>query len=198
MKFRATPEQREHLIAGGELVKKKEVIDHYYDNASLDLTRKDWWLRERNGSFELKQALATRGADGVDHYKELEDDASIAEALGLAFDGQAMAKLLEANGYAVFCSCTTKRETYRKGGFTIDCDTALFPEFQYDILEIETMLESDAERPKAAQMIRAFAAEHGLPLTPPLGKILEYLRVVKPVHFQALVDAGITPPIAKA
>lgn len=63
----------------------ERLLDTYFDNAKADLTCKDWWLRTRNGRWELKlPAGATRSERGrYAEYEEIETVAGVGEKLGI-------------------------------------------------------------------------------------------------------------------
>jgi hypothetical protein len=76
----------------------------------------------------------------------------------------------------------------------IDIDAVEFGEFTYRIGEIELTIADPSQSEGAIARIREFAASRGLTLAPVRGKIIEYLRRVKPDHYQALVAAGVVIP----
>ena len=53
-KFILTTEQEKSLIEGADFLGEKKFTDIYYDDEDFSLTKKDLWLRNREGRFELK------------------------------------------------------------------------------------------------------------------------------------------------
>jgi adenylate cyclase class IV len=111
---------------------------------------------------------------------------------------------LSAAGFFVFCECHTTRKTYRKDDFTIVLDEVVYPGFSfvYRVCEIELVVTSAEEMPRASDRILAFANEQGLSSEYVRGKVLEFLRREIPLHFDALVNAGVArvrsaPPESK-
>lgn len=83
-KFVVTNNVIDYCKSHSTSVKKIQLIDTYYDNKKYDLTTKDMWLRERNGSWELKAAVSTSTTSsstdkvqGIDHYNEITDNEEI-------------------------------------------------------------------------------------------------------------------------
>ncbi|XP_030625385.1 thiamine-triphosphatase isoform X2 [Chanos chanos] len=80
-KFVCNPDIQELLTAiGAVCTGARKFRDQYFDTRDLDLTLKDFWLRRREGTWELK-CPTTRGASGTDekigarplctHYREI-------------------------------------------------------------------------------------------------------------------------------
>lgn len=192
-KFLFTPEQESQLLEGAVFFGEKILIDVYYDADAFALTSKDWWLRTRDGRFELKIALPHAGGFAGDIYDEVEDELRIREILKLTRDGDLRAAL-EAAGYHVFARCQTTRRKYEKDGFHIDCDVATFPDvsdFTHRIAEIELMVYDDSMIGAAGARIAKFAELYGLSFGSHHGKIVEYLFRFRPEHYAALVRAGV-------
>ncbi len=139
--FDLKPGDKERLIKDAEFLGSKSFTDVYYDNATYDLTAKDFWLRTRDGRFELKVPLNTKGIsrETTDQYRELETDEEIASELRLIIKDN-LAKALAEAGYKPFATITTKREEYRKGDFKLDFDAV--DELNYTTFEAELMVET--------------------------------------------------------
>lgn len=193
-KFFLSADDEARLLDGATFSKEASITDSYYDDDSYALTLKDWWLRLRDGAFELKVPLRAKGVEqATNQYYELEDEQEIREALGLNGD-ESLAQAIEQAGYEVFCPCETTRRKYQKDGFAIDLDTVTYGDnsFRYAIAEIELMVESEADVEDATNKIIAFAQAHDLATdTLILGKVGAYIKDVLPSHYGALVQAGI-------
>lgn len=178
---------KNNLISGAEFLGEKILRDTYYDQPDFSLGIRDWWLRERNGKFELKIPVNGGFAGPAEQYDELEEDAAIAQALGLNIVSSLPAAL-RAAGYAPFGTIVTTRQKYKKEGFNLDFDET---DSGFRAVEIELMVKTPAETEAAAQKIAAFAELHGLENKFINGKVIEFLRARRPEHFTALDKAGV-------
>lgn len=190
-KFRATPTQIERLLTNAEFVDKKENIDVFFDTADFKLSKKWSWLRDRNGSMELKVA-AHPPIDGAlcEYFSEYETDNEIREYIELPASKNSLFDDMVAAGYAPFASLRTHRATYRDGEFTIDVDHTTASDFEYDIVEIELMVEKPEDMELAGAKIAAYAESKGLSTRSVNGKLLEYIERKNPEQFQVLLDTG--------
>jgi adenylate cyclase class IV len=189
-KFILNEQDKKRLIQDAQFLNELIFSDIYYDTEDFSLTSRDRWLRSRDGRFELKLPLHD-GADRLaDQYDELEDEQKIRAALNLPVLGKFVDNLSQA-GYSPFCVCKTTRRKYKKDPFIIDLDAVDFRDFTYHIGEIELMVNDASEIEGAIGKIIAFAKEQNLAIVPVRGKVIEYLKRVKPDHYQALVLAGV-------
>lgn len=189
-RFLLTPQEQERLLHGAVLEWEKTYTDTYYDTKDFRITRKDWWLRNRSGTFELKVGQRAERAGTTDTYKELEDDASILQALDIAAT-ELHDDLLREHGYVPFCTLTTLRRHYGKEGFGIDLDVTTSGAYHFSCCEIELMVDVIKESGDAAQRIMRFAERHAVTTRAFRGKVFEYLYQFRPQHYQALVEAGV-------
>ncbi len=187
--FDLRPGDKERLIYDAELIESKSFTDTYYDNATYNLTSKDFWLRKRNNRFELKAPLNTKGVNReiTDQYRELETDIEIATELGLLIKTDLITAITEA-GYEPFAVITTKREHYRKGDFNLDFDEV--SDLDYTTLEVELIISTIESIPAAEARILDFAKEYGI-TTPGRGKLIEYLLKNNPDHYRVLKVSGV-------
>jgi adenylate cyclase class IV len=187
--FDLRPGDKERLIRGAEFVRRKTFTDVYYDRPDWFLTRRDFWLRARDGRFELKVPLWSGGIGDrkTDQYRELESEEEIARELNLGLKTGLENALAEA-GYLPFATITTVRETYHKGDFHLDFDEM---DFGFKTFEAELMIENEAGLPAAEARILEFAREHGITGTEARGKVIEYIFRNRPEHYAALVAAGV-------
>lgn len=188
-KFDVRPGVKERLISGAQLVGCKIITDIYYDTPDYQLTRRDQWLRQRNGHWELKLPLnRERIGDRVtDQYRELDRADEIAQALGLSTKAK-LAEALAQTGRVPFCTVVTTREKYKHGDFTLDFDET---DFGFAALEIEMLVPHPRDVPSASQRIVDFAKARGVTTALDRGKIIEYLFRQSPQHYAALVAAGV-------
>lgn len=174
------------LLVGAEFLNEKKFTDTYWDTSNYSLTTADFWLRSRDGRFELKVPMLGGGERVIDQYEELESDKQISGKLNLPRG--ILEEELRKNDYKPFATITTLRKKYRKDGFIIDIDEL---DFGYNIVEIELMVNDKKEIDNAIQKILSFANSHNLSVGQVRGKIVEYLKRNNPKHHKALVDAGI-------
>lgn len=190
-KFLLTPADEANLIRWADFVNERTITDVYYDTDDYCLTSRDWWLRARDGRFELKLPATAPGAKlEHDQYTELEDETEIKKALDLTTE-ENLAAVLSASGYRPFGMFQTTRRKYKKRGFTIDLDQVDFPGHAYRLGEIELMVEARSEIADALDRIIGFARSHSLRIAPVRGKVNEYLKRFRPEHYRALVQAGV-------
>lgn len=186
--FAVGPEDKKRLTAGATFLAKKTFTDVYYDSSDYALTGKDFWLRTREGKFELKISQNTRRIQDriTDQYEELETDAEIARVLNLPVH-LSLAKALRAANITPFATITTTREQYQKGDFHLDFDGV---DFGFTAFEVELMVKTHEDIPAAEARILAFGAAHRLnPQS--AGKVIEYLRRFCPAHLAFLQSRGI-------
>lgn len=187
-KYRLDEAQEAILLKDAVFLKETTNKDTYFDTSAYELTTQDYWLRKRNGSFELKLRLHELGHGlGGTSYDEIEDEQRIREFLNLD-TSLPMEPALEQAGYMPFVTLTKQRRSYTHGTFRIDLDEC---DFDYRVAEIELLLEDGDDRMEAMIQIDEFAESIGLDTTPVRGKIIEYLYRFDKHHYQALLDAGV-------
>lgn len=180
--FDLKPGDRERLIKGAKLIAKKTFTDIYYDAEDFRLTTKDYWLRQREGRWELKVPLGgTIQKKDTDQYRELEDEEEIKKAIGANWD------LLKP-----FAKIVTTRESWQKGEFHLDFDQM---DFGYTTFEAEIMVRDEKDIPVAEEKIMAFAREYGIASTPGAGKVIVYIERNSFSHYRALLKAGVVRAI---
>ncbi len=188
--FDVDKEKIEKLLKEAESLGAKVFTDVYYDNTSYDLTKKDIWLRTREGKFEMKLPIGKVGSG--DRYDEVEDESKIKEFLKISGSGN-LKDLLHKNNYFPFCVCKTTRQKYKKEGFSIDIDFAEFDDgFTFEAMEIELMIDDESRAEETAQEIINFAAPYGLKEVNK-GKVSSYLQNKRPDHYKVLADLGFWP-----
>lgn len=189
-KFILNERDQEQLTKDAEFINRRIFTDIYYDTESFSLTTRDKWLRSREGKFELKLPLHNGTNRLADQYYELKNEQKIGELLGLSSAANLTNNLVKA-GYVPFCTLKTTRKKYKKEAFTIDLDMVEFESFTYNIGEIELMVGDKSEIANAIEKIITFAKKQKLTIVPVRGKVIEYLKRIKPKHYQALVEAGV-------
>ncbi|HLD86396.1 MAG TPA: CYTH domain-containing protein [Patescibacteria group bacterium] len=180
---------KDRLLIGATLIGKKSFTDTYYDYGDLRLTRRDYWLRTRNGKFELKVPINKDSIHDrlTDQYKEIENEEEVAKCLNIKIETNLAVALVKAD-VRPFATVTTKRESYKKNSFRLDFDDM---DFGFTTLEVELMVNSPAEISQAETRIIEFAKENGISATLGHGKVIEYLFRYRPEHYQDLIDSGV-------
>ena len=189
---------------GGTLAGEVSFTDAYWDNAGCTLTRRDTWLRQREGKWEIKIPLGDpgdrSGASGGERtvFREVEGEAAVRTALESLLDGGALdgagdlEATLRAAAFAPFVTFGTKRSKFRVGECAIDADVA---SFGHSVVEVEVMCESEAAVPEAESAIARVAGELQLvPLQNTGGKLETCIRREAPAVLAALVEEGILKP----
>ncbi len=190
-KFQLSNEQKKRLLEGAKFISEKTVTDTYYDKHTHDLTKQDCWLRCRNDKYELKIGTKNYDKRTIQKYTELNTEETIREFLKIPQVGTLEEDLI-VNKYIPFMSCVTTRTKYNKDGFTIDLDDVDFDsDFDYQLAEIEIILQDGEDESLAIQKILDFSQKHGLSDEPVRGKVIEYLMQKRPKHYQDLVDSGV-------
>lgn len=194
-KFLLTEEQQNKLLGGAKELGRKVVEDTYFDTDGYRLTLGDYWLRKRDGAYELKAPLRSGSGsyEATNRYNEITDAEEILRELGLG-DGTDIETALASAGIKRFMTCFSDRSSYDKNSFHVDIDsvTYLDSDFEHAVAEIELLVESEAEADEADRRIMEFAK--GLNLATDqviMGKVAAYLKEKRPDHYRALVDAGV-------
>ncbi len=184
-------EAEKKLIEGAQLLSEKTIDDAYYDTADYGLTTRDFWLRKRNGRFELKKPVNNEwefDKRKANQYEELEDDEAIKTALDLPKESSLETEL-QACGYTVFCRVVSTRRKYRNQEFAVDLDKA---DFGFELGEVELMVEDALKAEEAEKKILAFLEEKGISTeVRKTGKIIEYIKRFNPNQYEILQKAGM-------
>jgi len=155
------------------------------------LTGRDFWLRTRDGRFELKvpQNAGNIGSRMTDQYREIETDAEIAKELKVVVRG-GLGETVKTLGYKPFARIVTRRESYQKGGFHLDFDET---DFGFSAFEVELMVEKPKDISDAEERIMDFARAHHFTATEGItyGKVIEYIKRHNPRHYAFLTRKGV-------
>jgi len=194
-KFKLNSQETERLIEGAQFLGERIFTDLYFDTDEFALSKNDIWLRKRGEQFQLKLPVQLEGKKLADQYQEIDGQEKIREIFAIPQIAD-FEKDIEKFGYGIFCDCTTTRKKYQKKDFIIDVDEIVYEsedkqDFSYKIIEIELVVENQAEILLASEKIQNFAKEHKLTPAQNRGKVIEYLFQKRPKHFEALVEAGV-------
>ena len=190
-KFPLSSANEDLLIENSELLRTVKNTDTYFDTKDYKLTTKDWWMRIRNNTYELKISQKGNLTAKTNIYEEITDQEQIRKLLEIP-KGNNLEQDLIDNGYIPFITCITTRRKYKNGDFIIDLDHVDFDsDFTYNLAEIELTVNDPDQVQEASDKIIAFAEKHGLQTEKIRGKVIEYLHDKRPKHYQALVAAGV-------
>ncbi|XP_026793733.3 thiamine-triphosphatase [Pangasianodon hypophthalmus] len=196
-----------------------EFKDQYFDSADFTLTLKNFWLRKREGSWELKRPPSShlnaekRAQDVCTNYREITDLLQIrAELMAIvgihtehtsdssqteqAKDVHAeFEKWLQDLKLECFAEFTTVRCSYTledegdNRRVRIDLDQA---DFGYCVGEIEVLVSEGVEMTSALHSIEKTAQKLGLGGEQKTrGKMEVYLQKFRPDHYAELLKAHI-------
>ena len=188
------------LKAGGTQLGSKSFTDIYYDTLpGCSLTRRDTWLRCRDGAWELKLPVeedAKRSGGERTVFKEVEGAEPVNAALRELLPADAIASSLEETLKAAklipFAEFTTTRTKWKLGGCGLDADVA---SFGHAVMEIEVLVKEKSEVAEAEAEINRVADLVGAtPLKSMGGKLETFIRRHSPEVFAALVEEGILQP----
>lgn len=172
-KFSISADTREKLAALGAL-KQKDCLsftDIYYDTNNNSLTFNDFWLRQRNGSWQLKSPLKSHASKPLtDKYKETENEEDILKLLRefgfLKQDDSSLQQLVDLQFLSAISEFTTIREVWllpsseteglSGGNVVLDSTNG-----GYKIGEVEVMADTQALTDQAEEFVKKMAAKIG-------------------------------------
>lgn len=187
-KYLVDDEKIKEITQDAKFLGQKELIDIYYDTDDFKLTTKDWWLRNRNGQYELKMVVLTHGQKGsVDRYQEIEDQIEICSFLGIN-DRIPFEESLANEKIKPFAKIIAERKKYKKGEFNLDFDIT---DFNYSVCEVELMVEDETKIDQAVEKIEKFRKQNGFSDKKIKGKLIEYIYRNLPKHYENLVASGV-------
>jgi adenylate cyclase class IV len=195
-KFLLSKKDITRLIQGADFLGDTIFTDTYYDTDQFALTKNDMWLRNRSGRWELKIPKYINENRESQQYQEIEGEENLRQIFDIVKKSD-FAEDIGEFGHRPFCVCETRRRKFKKEGFTIDLDEVKFDpngkseKFDYALVEIELMVESEKEMSAAVEAIEIFAKKSELKNLPVRGKVVEYLKMKKPDHYNALIQAGV-------
>ena len=180
----------ERITEGAEFISETVNDDTYYDK-DFSLTKRDIYVRRRNGAFEMKVGIRRRGLEGIiSTYEEVDNENTIREKLGITKKGN-LEEDLETSDYSPFGAWKTTRRKYKRGEFTIDIDSVDYGRGAeiYEVIEIELLVKSLDDMDKATNKILNFAKESGLTKSAKIGKVSVSLRQDYPEEYKEIQKA---------
>ncbi|XP_069796987.1 thiamine-triphosphatase-like [Narcine bancroftii] len=171
-------------------------LDRYYDTLDYQLTTSDYWLRSREGHWQLKSPFCMgQHSCNATRYQETDNEAQILPLLLPLIPQtrhQSLAQLVGSEDPILreFASIRTERTTYRfPGGLRVDLDQA---GFGYQLGEMEVVVGRQEDIPSALAQIEELAQNLGLGEADTVpGKMHVFLQKFHPLLFQKLLGAGI-------
>lgn len=152
---------------GGQLTKEDFFTDVYFDDSNYSLTRSDYWLRKRNGIWQLKSKSCEDsdnipGSNLSSKYQETEDTELIlnfvSRILGCE-DCPSLESLTTEYKCEPFAEFSTRRKKFKMAdGVGIDLDET---DYGHRIGEIEVMVEDNSDIPDALRRIEKTASDLG-------------------------------------
>lgn len=184
-KFVLTPEIKKQIQKVAKFVVKKTQRDIYFDKSDYSLLQKDWYLRERNGNFELKTVVPNTG-QRLHTYNEIENFKEIAKILKLPWDETVKPTIfLQTQGFVPFMDITTHREKYQLDNIALDLDECTFG---FNLFEAEIMVPDESAMALAETTIMSVLQKYNITAQPMRhGKGWAYLEKYNPsLHEQVL------------
>ena len=158
------------LIENAEFLFEKQLTDIYYDDEDHALWLSDMFLRERNGTLELKVGLQDNSGE-TKVYKE--------------YEGEEIAKVLSKplTAYAPRITIHKNRRSYALPHVRIDLDESNINGKTYRIGEIECV--SEHKESDAHTLLDQLFSTYSL--TPLIhGSVFQYIKETNPELFERL------------
>jgi len=174
-KFQPTEKQLRSLLNDSEFISKEQIRNTYYDSESFSLLKEGMRLRDRNGVFELKVRLSS-GAE-----LELKTEEEIIERLKIKTSLQ---EFIEQEKLVPYIDYMTERAKFKNGEFIIDIDEM---GFDYNMCEIELILDNEDDAPEAKEKIKKFAQKYNFEIKKIPSKGDEYLKRFYPEKFKEVL-----------
>jgi adenylate cyclase class IV len=185
MKFSVTDEQLSLIKKVSAFLGTETNNDKYYDYADFRLIKDGWWLRNRNGHFELKLPVgeASKTSEAAVHDEIIGDD-----AICKLLDIYNLQSVIDSGELNIIGELITERESYSLDKLHLDYDVVTNEKtgFIYKLLEIEIMVPSPNDVEEASQQINQLASRYSLNMDKPRGKVIEFLYQLNPDAYSAL------------
>ncbi|XP_073687287.1 thiamine-triphosphatase isoform X3 [Garra rufa] len=178
---------------GAKCIGQRQFRDQYFDSPDFILTLKDFWLRCREGLWELKCPAVSGTTPDNDtetlctRYREITSFPLIQSEVGrIIKEHTAEGSESNSSQKTERCSYMLERET---GAVRVDLDQA---DFGYCVGEIEVLVPEGGDMNAALQRITSIAEELGLSCEKKVkGKMDVYLQRYRPEHYAKLLSAHI-------
>lgn len=184
-KFIPTGAQKKKLLEGAKFLGEEKFTDEYYDNENFSLAFNDIWLSKRGEEFNLKIPIHESREEFIEKYYRIKGEMAIRDIFAIPMIGT-FEKDLESFGHKPFGIFETVRNKYEKNGFIINLDEADFGDWQYELVEIELLVESKDEMKDAEERVYEFASRFGLGTIYSNGKLKEFIKRKMPDIYEKL------------
>lgn len=166
-----------------------KINDYYWDQKNFWITKADWFLRNRNGKWELKVG-DNSSKKNLNIYHEFNDLQEIAKRIKVDYkNDQDFEQVLRDCGYFMMCPIHKTRTKLKINEFNIDIDEGGYGD---NLFEIELMVEDNSQIDKALEKIFKFVKE--LDITPKpkkYGKVIDYIKDKYPKLYKELIEEGL-------
>lgn len=173
---------------GAKLIKRCTFSDVYWDTSSALLMTQDFWLRQRDGCWELKVPTGTQHGL-ITQYQELTAECDIMAKLNLLLSEHNSCismKDLTASKLKQVASFTTFRDSYLiEGHVNVDIDET---DFGYKIGELEILVSDQNGVQGALSLIEELIKKLGIGQKRTEGKLLHYLSLHNPSFYQKILS----------
>ena len=173
--FSAESEQKLNEM-GARMIKAQCFHDVYFDTNDFKLALSDFWLRQRDGRWELKCPPPNRheGDPMATQYAEYTQQVDIVKAVTPVLqptkdeheplkvinpDLMSVSQVVESFGCCEIANYRTDRKTYSVQDFRVDLDSA---DFGFQVGEIEVLVSDERKISDALHQIRGLAQKLGL------------------------------------
>ncbi|XP_013794226.1 thiamine-triphosphatase-like isoform X2 [Limulus polyphemus] len=155
---------------GGTLIEEKHFQDDYYDTEDYSLTIRDYWLRQRDGIWQLKYPPEQRAeSSSTSQYCETDSEDQICELLTKVLQSYLGRHDMHVSGIVPvsnivssichnFASFKTKRKSYKIDDIKIDLDMM---DFGFNVGEIEIIIHRRSDLSQALSRIDDLASKLG-------------------------------------
>ena len=160
-KFIVPDNFHEKIIAQGYQMQKvydEVLVDKYYDTHEHVLINNDYWLRQRNGDWELKYPVGSSHEQGSSVYHETTCLEEINNRISPFLPNCDLKKLLDNGKLKAFAHLETKRKNYTKEDVNIVIDAT---DWGHIVGEIEIVVTETNSIAEATQRIEKIAASLG-------------------------------------
>ncbi|XP_076321336.1 thiamine-triphosphatase-like isoform X2 [Tachypleus tridentatus] len=149
---------------GGTLIEEKHFQDDYYDTEDYSLTIKDYWLRQRDGIWQLKYPPEERDeSSSTSQYCETDSEEQIYDLLTKVLQpylgrcNMSVSNIVSSICHN-FASFKTKRKSYKIDDVKIDIDMM---DFGFNVGEIEIVIHRRSDLSQALSRIDDLASKLG-------------------------------------
>jgi len=181
-KYKLTKEQFDQIVLSSVFLGVENIYDIYHDFSDYHLIKNG--IRFRRREVKGKKQYELKIANEIGGCEEIEDEEEIKKYFKttLPIDDFFEKELVLLMEYK------TERQKYKNGEYKIDIDKLTsdkFPDFLFEVCEIELMVEKEEEVAEAVSKIRNFAEKNGL-AKEPIPKKKAIIKGTRPDIYQEI------------